>query len=151
MRSFIVFFLRRLGSDFGRSHKDWRSPYSSGESGSTWPATLSANVVLQRELSELSDRIFDPRFGSATRYRASVGAPAMNQVAMITSKSMHPQEELGMNGQIGLPQRWCARSQQACMFLFGPQNVSFGFISHFTICKPNTAMQQSNSPRPSRR
>jgi hypothetical protein len=31
------------------------------------------------------------------------GAPARNQSAMIASKIMHPNEEVGMNGQIGFP------------------------------------------------
>jgi hypothetical protein len=32
------------------------------------------------------------------------------------------------------------------VFFLRLHNVSFGFISHFTIFKPNTATQQSASP-----
>ncbi len=40
------------------------------------------------------------------------GAPARNQNAMTASKIMHPNDDVGMKGQIGLPQRWCTTSQQ---------------------------------------
>ena len=33
------------------------------------------------------------------------GAPARNHIAIMLSKIMQPNAELGMNGQIGLPQR----------------------------------------------
>jgi hypothetical protein len=42
---------------------------------------------------------------------------------MITSKTKHPQEEVRMNGQIGLPYRWCARSLAACISHAIPMNV----------------------------
>jgi len=34
-----------------------------------------------------------------------VGAPDRNQIAMNESKIKHPNDEVGMNGQIGLPQK----------------------------------------------
>jgi hypothetical protein len=36
----------------------------------------------------------------------SAGAPARNQIAMSESKIMQPHDEVGMNGQIGLPHKW---------------------------------------------
>ena len=43
------------------------------------------------------------------------GAPARNQIAINVSKIVHPNDELGMNGQIGFPRKWCTRSQQECI------------------------------------
>jgi hypothetical protein len=43
------------------------------------------------------------------------GAPARNQNAIMASKIMHPKDDVGMKGQIGLPRRWCAMSQQECI------------------------------------
>jgi transcriptional regulator GlxA family with amidase domain len=34
---------------------------------------------------------------------------------MTASKTMQPQEEAGLNGQIGLPHKWCAKSQALCI------------------------------------
>jgi len=36
----------------------------------------------------------------------------MNQMARTASKIMQPNEDVGMNGQMGLPQTWWAISQQ---------------------------------------
>src|ERR1700682_118133 len=43
------------------------------------------------------------------------GVPAKNQRAMRASKIMHPNDDAGIKGQIGLPQKWCTRSQQECV------------------------------------
>jgi hypothetical protein len=51
-----------------------------------------------------------------------VGAPARNHIAMSVSKIMHPNEDVGMNGQMGLPQKWCTRSQAECMSHAIPMN-----------------------------
>ena len=50
------------------------------------------------------------------------GAPARNQSAMTASKIMHPNDDVGMKGQIGLPQRWWTMSQQECMSHATPMN-----------------------------
>src|SRR5262245_812652 len=42
-------------------------------------------------------------------------APAMNQMARTASKIMQPNEDVGMNGQMGLPHMWCAISQKECI------------------------------------
>jgi hypothetical protein len=38
------------------------------------------------------------------------------------SKIMQPNEDVGKNGQMGLPQMWCAISQQECMNQAKPMN-----------------------------
>jgi hypothetical protein len=50
------------------------------------------------------------------------GAPAKNQIAISVSKIMQPNDDVGMNGQIGLPQRWCAMSQPAWISHATPMN-----------------------------
>src|SRR5258705_78204 len=40
------------------------------------------------------------------------GAPARNQNAITASNIMQPNDDVGMKGQIGLPQRWWTMSQQ---------------------------------------
>src|SRR5262247_620220 len=39
----------------------------------------------------------------------------MNQMARTASKIIQPNEDVGMNGQMGLPQTWCAISQKECI------------------------------------
>ncbi len=77
------------------------------------------------------ERDYEDRFGSMGEYARprdgqicwiSAGAPARNQIAMTASKIMHPQEEVGMNGQIGLPKKWCARSHGKCISHAIPMN-----------------------------
>jgi hypothetical protein len=41
---------------------------------------------------------------------------------MRASKIMHPNDDVGMNGQIGLPQKWCTMSQQECISQASPMN-----------------------------
>jgi len=50
------------------------------------------------------------------------GAPAINQMARTASKIMQPNEDVGMNGQMGLPQTWCTISQQECISQAMPMN-----------------------------
>jgi len=50
------------------------------------------------------------------------GAPARNQNAITASKIMQPNDDVGMKGQIGLPQRWWMMSQQECMSHASPMN-----------------------------
>ena len=47
--------------------------------------------------------------------RPKDGAPARNHSAIPASNTMHPNEDVGMNGQIGLPQTWCTMSQHECI------------------------------------
>src|SRR4030095_1776429 len=42
------------------------------------------------------------------------GAPARNQSAITASNIMQPNDDVGMKGQIGWPQRWWTMSQQEC-------------------------------------
>ena len=51
----------------------------------------------------------------ASRLRMIAGAPARHQIAMTMSNTKQPNDELGMNGQTGLPQKWCGRSHAACV------------------------------------
>jgi hypothetical protein len=43
------------------------------------------------------------------------GAPARNHSAIAASQIMHPNDDVGMKGQIGLPQRWWTMSKQECI------------------------------------
>jgi hypothetical protein len=61
------------------------------------------------------ERDYEDRFGSMGEYARprdsqicwiSAGTPARNQIAMPASKILLPQEDVGMNGQIGLPHKW---------------------------------------------
>ena len=50
------------------------------------------------------------------------GAPARNQSAITASKIMQPNDDVGMKGQIGLPQRWWTMSQLECISHANPMN-----------------------------
>jgi hypothetical protein len=50
------------------------------------------------------------------------GAPARHQNAITASKIMQPNDDVGMKGQIGLPQRWWTMSQQECISHATPMN-----------------------------
>jgi hypothetical protein len=41
---------------------------------------------------------------------------------MRASKIMHPNDDVGMKGQIGLPQRWCTMSQEECISQASPMS-----------------------------
>jgi hypothetical protein len=73
----------------------------------TWQVTRAGIdprflLTIQNYLGE------SPRYSGAfgTLPPAKVGAPARNHIAMSVSKIIQPQEEAGMNGQIGLPHKW---------------------------------------------
>jgi hypothetical protein len=53
------------------------------------------------------------------------GEPAKNQIAISVSKIMQPNDDVGMNAQIGLPQRWCAVSQRGavCIVAILPEGL----------------------------
>src|SRR5215813_11611098 len=56
------------------------------------------------------------------KIRGIGGTPAINHTAMTASKIMQPNEDVGMNGQMGLPQTWCAISQEECISQAAPMN-----------------------------
>jgi hypothetical protein len=46
----------------------------------------------------------------------------MNQMAIRLSKIAHPNDDVGMKGQMALPWKWCTTSQPACMSQAMPMN-----------------------------
>src|SRR3989442_15187815 len=61
-----------------------------------------------------------PRVSSPARIRLLAntslgdGAPAKHQTAITTSQMAHPAEDVGRNGTIGFPNRWCTTSHIVC-------------------------------------
>ena len=53
-------------------------------------------------------------------------ASARNYIAVSVSRTTHPNDDVGMKGQIGCPQRWCGRFHAACVSQASPMNRCVG-------------------------
>jgi 5-carboxyvanillate decarboxylase len=78
---------------------------------------LKPTEYIRRNFAISTSGMFDSR---VLRYCIDLvdhsdGAPAKNHTAISESKIIQPQDEVGMKGQIGLPHKWCAKSQAACI------------------------------------
>jgi hypothetical protein len=66
---------------------------------------------------------------------------------MAVSKITQPNDEVGMKGQIGWPQRWCGKSHAACISHAMPMN-RYEFSPRNKTGVTITGYSSSQSPNP---